>query len=144
MAKLTTKQYKQPKPKRRNTMAKAVKATVDLEIVDNGKGVRYTLTPVDSLGNPVNLPAGTPPVTGVVTDNTGAASTLLALSVDPADTSGFGLIQIGTPSGALGTGIVATFSTTLPGATSPISQAADPVDVIAGPAGGFLVQESVV
>lgn len=108
------------------------KAGVDFVVLDNGT-VKFTATPVDSVGNPTTLPAGTPPLTWV-SDN--AAITLAA---DPADTSGFALSQIGTPT-ALATGVNVTCSTTV--ASGTISGAAAPVDVVAGPAGGFTVAEA--
>lgn len=111
------------------------KATVDFTVLDNGT-VRFTASPVDAVGNPASLPAGTSPLAWV-SDNPA-----LTLAADPADTSGFALSQIGTPTGALATGINVSCSTTLPGASSPISGAAAPVDVIAGGPTGLTVQES--
>jgi hypothetical protein len=125
---------KTKKLKRRNTMAKAAKAKVDFQLLDNGT-VKFTASPVDSVNNATTLPAGTPALAWV-SDN--AAITLAA---DPADTSGFALSQIGTPT-ALATGVNVTCSTTLAGGAAPITGAADPVDVIAGPAGGFAVSEA--
>lgn len=141
MVKLTSK-YKQPKTKRSTTMPKAVRATVDFQLLDNGT-VRFTITPVDTVGNAASLPAGTPPLSATVVDATGAPSTLLSVAIDTAnDTTGFGLVQIGTPSGALATGLVVTFSTTLPGATAPTSATANAIDVISGGPSGFQVAES--
>jgi hypothetical protein len=123
------------------TIMKALKATVDLQILENGQ-VRYTLTPVDANGNPTALPAGTPPVSAVSSDPD------LSLAIDTAnDTTGLGLVWLGTAGKLAATGIVVTFSTTLPGASSPISTAADPVDVVPAPLGsptGFVVAESAV
>jgi hypothetical protein len=120
---------------------------VDQQFLDNGK-IRVTLTPKDAQGNttdpatgkPVVLPAGTPPVT--LTDSAG----LLTFTIDPTDTSGFGLIQLGTASGDT-VGDVITASATLPGATSPITGTGDPFDIIAVPPtvdnpAGFAVVES--
>ena len=120
---------------------------VDQQFLDNGK-IRVTLTPKDAQGNttdpatgkPVVLPAGTPPVT--LTDSAG----VLTFTVDPTDTSGFGLIQLGTPSGDT-VGDVITASATLPGATTPITGTGDPFDIVAVPPtvdnpAGFAVVES--
>jgi hypothetical protein len=137
--KLATKKYKQPTKKQQGetTMAgKAVKATVDFQLLDNGT-VKFTISPVDSVGNATTLPAGTPPLTAVVSD-----PTKLTVAADPADTSGFGLSQIGTPTGQLATGITVNFSTTLPGATAPIAADSDAIDVVAGGPTGFKVTES--
>jgi hypothetical protein len=111
----------------------AKKATVDFQILDNGT-VRFTATPVDSVGNTATLAAGTPPLVWV------SDQPALTLAADPSDTSGFALSQIGTPT-TLATGVNVTCSTTLAGGSGPISGAATPVDVVAGPAGGFTVAE---
>lgn len=111
----------------------AKKATVDFQVLDNGT-VKFTATPVDSVGNPATLPAGTPPLTW------SADQAALTLAADPADTSGFALSQIGTPT-ALATGVNVSCSTTLAGASASIVGAATPVDIVAGPAGGFAVAE---
>jgi hypothetical protein len=122
-------------------------AAVDQQFLDNGK-VRITLTVVDANGSATDpatglavvLPAGTPPVTCV--DSAGK----LTFAVDPTDTSGFGLIQLGTPSGDT-VGDVVTASTTLVGASAPISGSGAPFDIIPvavtpdNPA-GFAVVES--
>lgn len=112
-------------------MAKVVKAGVDFQLLDNGT-VKFTATPVDSVGNATSLPAGTAPLVWV--SDQGA----LALSADPGDGSGFALSQIGTPS-ALATGINVSCSTSVNGST--ISGAAVPVDIIAGGPTGFSVAE---
>ena len=112
---------------------KAVKAGVDFVIQDNGT-VKYTLTPVDAMGNATTLAAGTPAVTATSSDPA------LTLAADPAETSGFSLSWIGTPS-ALATGVVASFTTTQPDG-SVVAGSGDPVDIVAGPAGGFTVTEA--
>ena len=94
-------------------MAKAVKAAVDFQLLDNGT-VKFTFTPVDSVGNKTTLPAGTPALSYSSSDPA------LTVAPDPADASGFGLSAIGTPN-ALATGVIVTGSTTLPGASAPIS-----------------------
>lgn len=116
-----------------NNMAKkATKAGVDFQIQDNGT-VKYTLTPVDALGNAAPLAPGTPAVTATSSDPA------LSLAADPAETSGFSLSWIGTPT-ALATGVVASFTTTQPDG-SVVAGSGDPVDIVAGPAGAFTVQE---
>jgi len=115
-----------------------LKAGVDLQILENGT-VKYTATPVDAKGQPTTLPVGTPPLTWVASDPD------LTLASDPADTSGFNLSQIGTAGNVAVTGIVVTCSTTLPGATAPITAAAAAIDIVPAPPGaavGFVVTES--
>jgi hypothetical protein len=112
----------------------ATRATLDFVLLDNGT-VQFTFTPLDSVGNPTTLPAGTPALTYTSSDPA------LTVAVSPSDTSGFGLVAIGTPTG-LATSIVVTGSTTLAGATSPISGSANPVDIVAGGPTGFSVTES--
>lgn len=115
-------------------MPKVSKATVDFQVLDNGT-VKFTASPVDAVNNTATLPAGTPALAWV-SDNAA-----LTLSADPSDTSGFALSQIGTPSGTLATGVNVTCSTSLDGGATSITGAATPVDVVAGPAGGFAVAE---
>ena len=114
-------------------MAGAAKATVDLQILDDGKGVLFTLTPVNAAGATVALPAG------VTVTPTSSAPGSLAVAQDPGDPNAnpprppdtTGLVFLGTvpqpPVDA--TGIVVTFSATLPSGTV-ISAAAAPVDVV--------------
>ncbi len=112
-------------------MSKTKGATIDFQLLDNGT-VKFTATPVDSVGNSTTLPAGTSPLTWV------SDQPALTLSADPSDTSGFALSQIGTPT-ALATGVNVSCSTTLGG--SLITGSATPVDIVAGPASGFAVAE---
>ena len=134
-------------PGKESTMAKAHATGVDQQFLDNGK-IRITLTVVDAngsatdpaTGNPVVLPVGTPPV--VLTDS----ASKLTFVVDPSDTSGFGLIQLGTASGDT-VGDVVTATTTLPGAAAPITGSGDPFDIVPVPVtadnpAGFAVVES--
>ena len=107
---------------------------VDFRINDNGT-VTYTAVPIDAASNQTTLPAGTPPLEWVASD---PAS--LTLAADPADTSGFNLSQIGTGI-KVATGVVTTCSTTLAGATAPISGSAAPLDIEAGGPVGFSVTE---
>jgi hypothetical protein len=118
-------------------MAK-VKATVALQITPGGQTVEFVATPVDAAGNPDALPAGTPALTYTSSDPA------MTVAVDPADTSGFGLSFIGTPTGTPATGIVVSCSTTLSNGTV-ISASADPLDVVAAPnlPTGFTIVESV-
>lgn len=108
-------------------------AGVDFEILDNGT-VKYTFTPVDAIGQPTTLPPGTPPLTY------SSSSPAMTVAADPSDTSGFGLLAIGTGV-AVATGVVVTGQTTLPGAAAPIIGTADPVDILAGGPVGFTVAE---
>jgi hypothetical protein len=119
-------------------------AGVDVQILPNGTAL-FTAKPVvtdpatgqpavDANGNyidpatggPVVMPAGTPPLTWLASDPD------LTMSADPNDTSGFALTQIGTAGTSTVADIVVTCETTLPGAASPISGQAPPVDI--GPA----------
>jgi hypothetical protein len=94
-------------------MAK-LKATVDLQILDDGKGVLFTLQPVNANGNPVPLPAG-----DMVSASSSATASLTVVP-NPGDTTG--LVFLGTvpqpPVDA--TDIAVTFS-----ATNPIDVVAD-------------------
>lgn len=127
-------------------MSEVLKAAVDLAILDDGKGVLYTLTPVNVAKQPVPLPPGV-----IVTPASSAPASLVvapdpgdptANPPRPADTSG--LVFLGTvpqpPVDA--TGVVASFSATLPN-NVVISASADPVDVVAdsSPA-GFSISET--
>lgn len=113
-------------------MGNAKKATVDFVVLDNGT-VKFTAVPVDVVGNPTNLADGTStPVW------TSADSTTLSVVADTTDTTG--LTAIGTPL-KLGTSISVSVSAVLPDGVTTVSGDADPVDVVAGPAGSFTVAE---
>jgi hypothetical protein len=106
-------------------------ANVDLQILDDGKGVLFTLQPVNKAGNPEPLPPG-----DVVTA-TSSAPASLAVAPNPGDTTG--LVFLGTvpqpPVDA--TGIVVTFSAAFG------STAANPIDVVADNSPvGFTITES--
>jgi hypothetical protein len=117
------------------------KAGADLQILDNGKGVLFTLTPVNRAGNPEPLPAGTTVLA------TSSAPASLAVAPDPGDPNATpprpadttGLIFLGTvpqpPVDAVG--VVVTFS-------APFgSTAADPIDVTADNSPvGFTITET--
>lgn len=116
----------------RMAAAKPTSHVVDQQFLDNGK-ILVTITPTVNgsatdpvTGNPVVMPAGTPPIT--CTDS----ANLLTFAVAPSDTSGFGLIQLGTPSGDT-TDDVVTVSTTLAGASAPITGTGDPFDIVPAP-----------
>lgn len=112
-------------------MTPAVKATVDLQILDDGKGVLFTLTPVNQAGNPVPLP------TGDTVTATSSVPGSLAVASNPGDTTG--LVFLGTvpqpPVDA--TGIVVTFSAAFG------STAANPIDVVSDSSPvGFTITEA--
>lgn len=125
---------------------KTLKASVDLRILDDGKGVLYTLTPINAAKNPVPLPSG------VTVSASSSAPGSLSVAPDPgdpnttpprpADTTG--LVFLGTvPQPPVDAdGIVATFSATLAD-NSVISTDAKPVDVAADDSPvGFSITET--
>jgi hypothetical protein len=61
-------------------MAPISKATTDLQILDDGKGVLYTLTPVNKAGASEPLPSGT-----VITASSSAPASLANAIPDPGD-----------------------------------------------------------
>lgn len=128
------------------------RAIVDLTVLDDGKGVLFTLTPVNSAGSAVPLPSGSGPVAGASSD---PAMTVAQDPGDPAavppraaDTTG--LVFLGSivqpPKDVAG--IVVTFSDTLTNGTI-ISTPAPAVDIVPDPnnpknPSGFTVQEAAV
>ena len=108
---------------------------MDLQIFDDGKGAKFSATPVNQVGKPVTLPSGVVPVW------TSSNPTVLAVASDPTDPTG--LTAIGTPVSD-GTGITVDCTATLPDNTvikDDGSQA--PVDVVAdATATGFVIQEA--
>lgn len=138
-----------PNTEKENFMDKAtkLKAGVDLQIVDNGKGVLYTLVP-QKAGQPISLPTGTAPASISVSDP--AALNVVpdpgdpnATPPRPADTTN--LVFLGTlPTPPKDEDdVVATFNYTFPdGAT--LSAVAKGVDIV--PAendpDSFVIQES--
>lgn len=131
------------------------KAGVDLSILDDGKGVLYTLTPVkanpDGTTTPEPLPAGTSPIVGTPSDpvlnvaqDPGDPS---ATPPRPADTTGLVFLgSIATPKDVAG--VVVTFKCTLPNG-NVISTDAPPVDVVPDPNNpnnptGFTIAEAAV
>ena len=122
-------------PSKEQSMAAAKKATVDFQVLDNGT-VKCVATPVDAMGNPPNppgLPAGSSAPAWKSSDDSA-----ISIALDPADASG--LTLIGTPL-KLATGITISVSCALADGTT-ITGDGDPIDVVAGPAGGFAVSES--
>jgi len=124
--------------------------TVDLDILDDGKGVLYSLTPVNKAGNTVPLPSGTPPITA----SSSAPASLANAIPDPGDPNAnpprppdtTGLVFLATvpqpPVDAVG--IVETFTTTLTNGTV-LTGPAPAVDVTADntPA-GFTIKETAL
>jgi hypothetical protein len=128
-------------------MAKA-KATVDFDILDDGKGVLFTLQPVNAAGNPVALPSGSGPITGVSSAPASLANPVqdpgdpTANPPRPPDTTGLVFLSTVPQPPVDATGIVVAFSDTLTnGAT--ISTTANAIDVTSdsSPA-GFTISES--
>jgi hypothetical protein len=127
-----------------NTMAPIAKAGVDLQILDDGKGVLYTLTPVNRSGNPEPLPAGV-----TVSASSSAPASLANAIQDPGDPNATpqrppdttGLVFLATVVQPVvdANGIVMTFS-------APFgSTGADPVDVVADNSPvGFSIKESAL
>ena len=118
-------------------------ATVDFQILDDGKGVLFTLQPINRADSPEPLPAG-----DVVTGTSSAPASLTNPAPDPGDPTATpprppdttGLVFLSTvpqpPVDA--TGIVVTFTAAFG------STAANPIDVVADNSPvGFTISESV-
>jgi len=99
--------------------------TVDLQILDDGKGVLFTLTPVNKAGNTEPLPAGS------TVKATSSAPASLVVAANPGDTTG--LVFLGTvpqpPVDA--TAIVVTFECDDSNGNALFSTDAAPIDVTA-------------
>jgi len=120
------------------------KATTDLQILDDGKGVLFTLTPVNRAGAPEPLPSGT-----TITGTSSAPASLANPIPDPGDPNATpprppdttGLVFLSTvPQPPVDVvGAVVTF-------TAPFgSTAANPVDVTADDSPvGFTITESAL
>lgn len=127
---------------------KAATAIADLVILDDGKGVLYTLQPINKAGVAVPLPAGSGPVSAVSSAPGSLANAVqdpgdpTANPPRPPDTTGLVFLATVPQPPVDATGIVMTFSDTLTNG-STISTAADPVDVTAdnSPA-GFTITET--
>jgi hypothetical protein len=125
------------------------KATVDFQILDDGKGVLFTLSPVNSAGNPVPLPAGTPAITatssapGSLTNAIDDPGDTTANPPRPPDTTGLVFLSTVPQPPVDATGITMTFATTLANGTT-LTGVSTPVDVIADTSPvGFTITESV-
>ena len=108
---------------------------MDLQILDDGKGVKFTATPVNKANNPVTLPAGVVPVW------TSSNPAVLSVTADPSDSTG--LTALGTAVSD-GTGVVVSLTATLPDNTIIKDDGSDaPIDVILDTqASGFIIQEA--
>ena|ERR1039458_106802 len=109
---------------------------MDLQIFDDGKGAKFSATPVNKVGKPVTLPSGVVPVW------TSSDPTVLTVAPDPTDPTG--LTGIGTPVSD-GTGITVDCSADLGGGNTIKDDGSQaPVDVVADTqATGFVIQEAV-
>jgi hypothetical protein len=136
-----------PKKKEKSMSPTKVKASADFVILDDGKGVLYTLQPINAAGNAVPNPAGTiTAVSSAPASLTNAVQDLgdpTANPPRPADTTGLVFLSTVPQPPVDAVGIVMTFTDTLTSG-SVISTAANPVDVTADntPA-GFTITESV-
>lgn len=121
-----------------------VKATSNLQILDDGKGVLYTLTPVNHAGAPEPLPTGT-----VISASSSAPASLGNAVPDPgdpnatpprpADTTGLVFLATVPQPPVDATGIVMTFSAPFgTTAAAPVDVAADASPV------GFTISESAL
>ena len=116
----------------------ARKATVDFQLLDNGTA-RLTATPVDAAGLATKLPDGTPPASWTSSDPG------LVITLDPADPSGLTAIASPATPPVLVTGAIPTVTanfTSADGSVKTITGAGAGIDVVAGEAGSFTVQES--
>jgi hypothetical protein len=134
-----------------NTMAlpkKAATATADLVILDDGKGVLYTLQPINKAGAPVPLPTGSGPISAVSSAPASLANAVqdpgdpTATPPRPPDTTGLVFLATVPQPPVDATGVIMTFSDTLTNG-SVISTAATGVDVTPdnSPA-GFTITET--
>jgi hypothetical protein len=110
-------------------MAKAVNATMDFQLLDNGSATA-TLTPIDSVGEPTTLPAGVVPAW--------SSSDPAVVVVPAADGMSAALAPASPP--VLATGVVITASATLPSGAA-ITGSGNPIDVVAGGPAGFSIAE---
>jgi hypothetical protein len=108
---------------------------MDLQILDDGKGVKFTAEPVNKAGKPVSLPSGIVPVWS------SSNPAVLTVAADPADASG--LTALGTPVSD-GTGVLASVTATLADGTVIKDDGSEaPIDVVAdSEAAGFIIQEA--
>ena len=108
---------------------------MDLQIFDDGKGVKFTATPVNKAGKPVSLPDG------VVPTWTSSDPNVLAIAPDPNDPTG--LTAIGTPVSD-GTGINVDCTADLGNGNIIKDDGTEaPIDVVPDTqAAGFIIQEA--
>lgn len=108
---------------------------MDLQIFDDGKGVKFTAEPVNKSGKQVSLPDGIVPVW------TSSNPAVLAVAADPTDPTG--LTAIGTPVSD-GVNVLASVSATLADGTVITDDGSEaPIDVVADTqASGFIIQEA--
>lgn len=108
---------------------------MDLQIFDDGKGVKFVATPVNKAGKTIPLP------TGESITWTSSDPAVLSVATDPTDPSG--LTALGSPV-ADGTGVTATITGTATDGTK-VTDTSDPVDVVPDAAlGGFTIQETAL
>jgi hypothetical protein len=112
------------------------KATADLVILDDGKGVLFTLQPVNAGGAAIPLPAGSGPITGVSSAPASLANPIqdpgdpTATPPRPPDTTGLVFLSTVPQPPVDAVGVVVTFSDTLTSGNT-ITTAANPIDVTA-------------
>jgi hypothetical protein len=116
--------------------AKATKAGVDFQLLDNGTATA-TVSFVDSVGNPTSTPVGAAPA--VYTSSNPAVVSVGATNAD-------GVSATLTPL-SLGTGVIvsATVTVTDPTGVNPpvtLSGSGNPIDVIAGAASALAISEA--
>ena len=126
-----------------NNMSPVLKAGTDLQILDNGKGVLYTVQP-EKAGSPIALPPNTPPAAISVTVG-GSPSTALTVVPTPGDTTGLSFTgSIAQPPQDVDT-VVAAFAYTFPDGVQ-LTATADPVDITPSETDpdSFVIQESAL
>jgi hypothetical protein len=108
---------------------------MNMQIFDDGKGVKFTATSVNKGGKGVSLPDG------VIPAWTSSDPTVLTVAPDPSDPTG--LTAIGTPVSD-GTGINVDCSADLGGGdVIKDDNSESPIDVVADTkAAGFIIQEA--
>lgn len=124
----------QPSTGEREIMTPAkLKALIDLQILDDGKGVLFALQPTNAAGNPIPLPAGNT-LSGVSSAPASLASPVpdpgdpTATPPRPADTTGLVFLSTVAKPVVDATGIIVTFTDTQTGGAL-LTVAANPIDV---------------
>lgn len=115
--------------------------TVDLQILDDGAGVKYVFTPVNAGGSAVALPAGVVP-------SYNSNNPALTVVPDPSDTTGLTALGTISPPAQDAAGVVVTITAALPNGTV-LTFAAPAVDIVPDPNNpanptGFTVVESAL